>query len=456
MAVTYSVSGAPKAISASSAAEVLATLSSAKPGSVITLTETVDPFLLRIEATYTNPGICLVLPKDQIVRTVCNRDAGIEILGGVHSAYEYAGNTDVSGPDAYSVALTGASRIAIRFASITNGGNLIVGGATRDCIISDVLVSWGMADTLQMVDIERVHINRMIGYDTFPVSYTLNFKTDGSLPVDGGNLSSQGYVWIDGPHQDLMQIRGVNFDITIEDCIVWGNQGIVNYGSPSGIQTRFALVNNDIRTTNSGAVVHRGSDMLIEGNTIGFNPVRGSTFANVRMDINRVNPSDRIRAGLNKSDGTTPAQFIGPTVGTPVDLTGPMNGDEVTAPEKPRMWRLPWAPTLPAPVYEPWTRAPEWVRAPKIYYRDAAPVTPPVVGEWLTIGLGVAKTLNTPLPEDYDTRWLRDGVVIAGETSRVYQVTADDVGKSISAELRVTDNNGISEWIASVAVVPQT
>ena len=94
---------------------------------------------------------------------------------------------------------------------------------------------------------------------------------------------------------------------------------------------------------------------------------------------------------------------------------------------------------------------------------DAAPVALPVISpagtavvtNTLTASIGYSDLENAP--ENGSTyRWLRDGVVITGETSAFYNVVAADVGTEITVEVVPHTNSGTSPGVAAVSLLGVT
>ncbi|MCY7294223.1 Ig-like domain-containing protein, partial [Alteromonas sp. a30] len=90
------------------------------------------------------------------------------------------------------------------------------------------------------------------------------------------------------------------------------------------------------------------------------------------------------------------------------------------------------------------------------------PINDPVEGNVLIIGeaqIGETLTAQTSALHDADGigalqyQWLRDGVVITGETAASYTVLSSDDAKSLSVEVSYTDDEGMEESIVSEVVV---
>lgn len=474
MPTTISPIGAPAFIGAVDAADLQAKVIKARPGSVVSLLNTVAPFHLRIDqAKRSLHGhmVTVALPSDQVAAvTFKGPSLYTEVVGGVASADEvFPKNAKGEYDSNYSIEmLDGASHFAVRGMRLSQGYMSFGGGAGHtDFEITDCIVEWARNDIAQLVRCKRFLIDGLKGTRCVVKGFTMKFYDDGAPPVDAppGNLGG-GYD-IDTLHNDSVQIRnevgnaGVSEDFAIINCdLETFGAGFVAYGDTSsgGLRWRRALIaNNKMRPYDKRAAWAIGTDIEVRGNQIGLHPVVTGRADPVELVLERINAGDRVRGGLNSSlEGSM--LF---TTASGVDLNGVVNGDIVTPPALPNLRRSPWAPTPVRPALPAYNQKPEMIGRPGLFYAlggvaysakhptDAQPPSAPV-GTWFTAGVGTVKGLENSTGE---WRWTRDDVPIPGANGRTYQGTSSDIGSNrLKCQTRRTNAFGTSDWMDSYGV----
>ncbi|MGL5828022.1 MAG: hypothetical protein ACRC0L_00450, partial [Angustibacter sp.] len=381
----------------------------------------------------------------------------VEIIGGTISADAVNGVAAANGPADYGINATGASRFAIRGATIGQSYNGMSAptGAPSFFEMTDVTVEWMRADFCQMSGPHHFLFDNIYSRNGVLRGEKILWFNNGTLPVDGAPNTSNNVTsfYTDTDHSDFFQIIQLlgNTDFRLNNVnIEWIGQGITNFGPNNDgglrdIWTRAEVTNCRLLCTDPWAIVAEGADLLIDNNIIGTHPTVPGDF-DARLQVTR-NPVDgRVRGGRTT---VLTGGVISPLSG--VDFTSAtVNGDTgLVPPSLPNLHRLPWAPTPVRPAFVPYTGAPECVVPPAIFHTSLTPPANPTSGVHLTLGLGKWKGYESTT---FEVQWKKNGAVIGGASARVLQATGV-AGDSFVGEIRGTNVNGTGAWKPSAAVV---
>lgn len=485
MANTFTIAGAPKLTNVMTEAALKAAISAAKPGEVITLTQTVTPFALTLDKPKASPGICVVLPQDQkVALTLAARELRTELIGGTITNHP---TTVTSSASKYSVFLTGASHFAIRGGTIGLAENICVSGSlASDFVFEALQLEWPTVDFFQLGGCSRAILKNLFARKMIK-GQKMRWFSDGRAPVDNvGQQANPGVTngwWDDTQHNDGAQIRSnatsgntnatsttavPSTDFVLDNIDMWIlGAGLVNYdynpyndlGKHSN--ERMIVKNCDIRSVDVGAINYSGKDIALYDNKFGSHPTSPGP-SQVKIALKRFpnDPSSRIRGGNNVAVVNPNTPGDAPYFDSPIDLAGAPNGDATVDPIPPAFGvnRLPWAPSFSRPAYADYTGAPVVMVAPKVYWWTGSATmdstvaaqsqVAPSTGTWLTVGQGATMGFENSTGE---YQWKANGTVVG--TGRTYQVKAADSGKTITAETRRTNTNGTGPWAASLGVV---
>jgi hypothetical protein len=417
-------------------------IQSARPGTVITVEEAGPPTALTLSATKAGYGVCVSLPPEQIVRVTCNSGAsGLHFFGGTFAAATLPSGAPQT--DNGLIVNSGASKISVHGAIFDNNQNGVQSTGGQDIWVNRCSFEVCRSDNTNFVGAQRVALT---GNKMRPGARGEKFCYfgDGRAPqenISSSNCSAQGGIWEDTAHNDVMQARGDCWDVTATDneITAFGSQGLVDFGQGTVEgRKRWLIARNTIMDAFAWGIFVQGNDLDIRDNVVLPSP---EASVAPRISAGRLSPTDRIFGGRNSAPAlTNPAG---------VDLASPtLNGDAgVVPPEFPRIILPPWAPVVQtAPDAKP-LAAPTAIGTGSIRFHGGSVVT----GTWLSVNRGQYTGVSGVT---WEYRWLRNGVVIAGQTAQVYQVQAGDVGAEITAEHRGTNSIGTGEWTRTARVIP--
>jgi hypothetical protein len=241
-------------------------------------------------------------------------------------------------------------------------------------------------------------------------------------------------------------------------------QGIVNFGNSvdgddDDVWVRALIAGGTFRATLPWNLLITGTDIEIRDNVFGpsllYDMFFGATnFAPIVITPPPTTvPNQLYRGGRNTF---LPLCNVDPRVPSIDWDGGAISGDTVTPPEPPRIAPLPaWVGTITRPPNTVPAVVPLNIILPEILWwggpRDGNTVVP-TTGTYFSVRRGIwrAGLRNGAL----EYRWRRNGTLISGATSPLYQVQAGDLGTSLVAEVRHQNATGWSDWASSTAVVP--
>ncbi len=433
---------APLTVNVADAAGITGALVTARPGTIINLTTTVSPFSLSIPAgtEKAGMGVFILLPQAQKFRLAATGVKGVSIIGGTGAADEILGTTASNN---YTVELNNCERVGVYGTIFDQAASAVrmVGGtdfAIENCVMDKI-----RNDSIGGINARRIRIrnNRFLAGI---VGEKFCHFNDGRNPVEGISedaCTALGGRWIDTGHADDMQLRSAGLgnhcrDLTITDNFMTGSkQCIVNFGADGpDYWERVLIARNNLSLIDAvPAIYSRGMDTEVIDNVVTIAP-NGLT---PRIFNERLNVSDRIRAGRNVAPG-----FTGPTVGAAnVVPDGPtVTGDVVLPPVLPNLHVPQWAmPFISRPADPQQNIAPYWVESGGIVWYDSP--TPPVAGMTLSIRRG---RWAGYIGATWAFTWLRNGTPIGGQTQQRYvlQVGVDVPGTVITATCQGTNATG--------------
>lgn len=437
MPSNWSTINAPKATSVS-AAGLAAAIAAARPGEVITVTAAGAPLDLTISAVKAGYGVCILLPANQLITAVFTAAAtGLHFFGGTWGADTVRGTTTSSnnGVDIEP----GCAKLSWHGALIAGNYNGFLGTEANDLWLRDCIGVDNRADHIHFSACNRVAVED----DAFlPGAGRPQFcyYNNGDPPTEGESSSactSLGGIWEDAPHNDVCQALPSLSNVPCTDFIFqrvnaasYLSQGFVTFGTTSNEIQRALIADNIMTGCHAWGIQATGTHIEIRDNVVADH---ADATVPSNLAIYRGTGTTYARGGRN-----TAPDIINPSG---VDLgSATINGDTVTAPERPRIILPPWAPAVPTPT-APAPTVPVYRAGGGIRYHGTL-----AAGTWLSINRGSYMDREGTT---WAYRWRLNGTLIGGATTQVVQAQTG----TMVAEVMGTNDQGAGAWNTHTAVV---
>ena len=469
MAMRAFTRGAPRQITVSTRAALLAAVSNGVAGDVITLDTVVDPFTWTPRTRSPGaPGITVVMPAAQRYAIVADQPRlDLTILGG------RVNGLAADSPQDYGIVFSaGASHLAVRGFVLEDCSNGITNqtGGGFDFEVTDFFIQFMRSDVVSIKFCQRLLIDDWSGQNLTVAESIFLWFTDGRAPKF--NVPEETGVGVggevDSSHPDAIQISTGCTDLRVSGAnVAIIGAGIVNFGGvgttgeTDGLTTmRAEYINNTIYASDAQNCfrVYDFQDVRIEGNVAGWHPVvaaRGFLTPNFTVlrqaGVTTPNEAPHIGARVTVSgNSTVPVDML---TSTDTDLNirsaTPTGDTDVVAPALPNLRTLfstPWAPAVVRPADLAAPEPPEVIRPTVLY---SSPATP-VVGTYITAR---TRGQRAESAAQWELRWVVDDVVVPDSETLstdsaaglVYRAVAS--GDVIKAQTRFR-NSPTGAWTA--------
>ena len=415
------------------AASLRAAITTAVAGDVIYVAAGAPLDLNLNGVAKSDPGVTIVFPPEQVFSIIASGLSNIHIRGGKCSANIAKGISNLN--TNWGIRLADSSKFSIAGTYFTEGKMGISMLRCFDVVIQRNLFADHFNDAMNASGMTRGIIENnetTLGAK----SEKMCFFDDGRQPIDGISAFAcveQGGEWRDAAHTDGIQVLGSCADILIKGNTFRLNeaQGVVAFGVGSSFSQRIQIEDNLIENASGNSINFTGDNILVIDNQINDSP---DVSVKPRLALARFAVADRVAGGRN---------IVGPNIPVTnpagVDLVGAgITGDTITPPTPPIIAFPTGTPASVLPPVPPVGLAGQLTKGAFRFIGELG------AGTYLSIFRGSWTDAVNPT---WEYRFYKDGVLIPGATSRVFQIPPGYGPETVlHAEVRAITAAGTSPW----------